>query len=123
MVFFTDVVPEFGKALVLLLSEQLAEVTGVIKAERISHFLSRDIGKAGISLRLQHDTVQDIVLCRGPGFNGDHLVQVVGRDMQFASVICHLMPFIVMVFQQLPELFYNLCLCMCPGFNLNAALL
>ena len=107
----------------MLLAEQFAEVAGIVKAERIGHFFGRDISKAGIPLGLQHDSVQDIVFCRGPGFYGDHLVQVVGRNMQFASVVGHLMPFMVMIFQLVPELFNDLCLCMCPGFNLDIALM
>ena len=81
MVFFTDVFPEFRKTLVLLLAEQFTEVAGIVKAERIGYFLSRDIRKAGIPLGLQHDSVQDIVFCRGSGFYGNHLVQVIGRNM------------------------------------------
>jgi len=123
MVFFTDVFPEFRKTLVLLLAEQLAKVAGIVKAERIGYFLSRDIRKAGIPLGLQHDAVQDIVFCRGSGFYGDHLVQVVGCNMQFTCVIGYLMPLMVMVFQQVPELLDDLRLGICSGFNLYAALM
>ena len=86
MVFFSDLAPKTGRRPARFPAEKSAEIRRIWKTGLVADFGDGEIGMRKESLRIQQPALPHKAAGGTAGFRAHDVIQVVGRDLEFAGV-------------------------------------